>query len=550
MRPDRVVIGAESDRAREVMRRLYRPLYLIEAPIVFTAIETAELTKYAANAFLAMKVTFINEMADLCEKVGADVHDVARGIGLDGRIGRKFLHPGPGYGGSCFPKDTLALVRTAQDYGAPSRLVETTVAVNDARKSSMAMRVIAACGGSVRGKTIAMLGLTFKPETDDMRDSPSLSIISRLAGDGADHPRVRPRGHGPGAPAAARSRPLLHRRAGCGGGADALVLITEWNEFRALAPARLRRGDARPGAGRPAQRLRSGRHARRPASTTTASAEPAARLMADPTREAAFDLLTAVLERHRPLEEALDALPALEARDRAAAHRITAAVLRRIGTLDAVLEPFLRKAPPEPVHNVLRIGAAGLLLLETPSHAAVGTAVALAKRRGLAPFSGLINAVLRKVDIAGRDVLGDLDPPAPRHARLALDRLGPCRPSHRARPSVRGTAGCHPEARRRATTRAADVLPTGSVRFPAGTRVTDIAGFGAGDLWVQDAAAALPARLLAAQPNERVADLCAAPGGKTAQLAAAGAIVTAIERDPARVERLSPTCNTGSCPRR
>src|SRR3984885_13769520 len=152
MRPDRVVIGALSDRAKEVMRRLYRPLYLIEAPIVFTAIETAELTKYAANAFLAMKVTFINEMADLCEKVGADVHDVARGIGLDGRIGRKFLHPGPGYGGSCFPKDTLALMRTAQDSGAPSSLVEATVAVNDARKSSMAMRVIAACGGTVRGR--------------------------------------------------------------------------------------------------------------------------------------------------------------------------------------------------------------------------------------------------------------------------------------------------------------------------------------------------------------------------------------------------------------
>src|SRR6185312_9714263 len=185
MRPDRVVIGAESDRAREVLRRLYRPLYLIEAPIVFTGIETAELTKYAANAFLAMKVTFINEMADLCEKVGADVHDLARGIGLDGRIGRKFLHPGPGYGGSCFPKDTLALMRTAQDYGAPSRLVEATVAVNDARKSGMAMRVIAACGGSVRGKTIAVLGLTFKPETDDMREAPSLSIVSRLVGDGA-----------------------------------------------------------------------------------------------------------------------------------------------------------------------------------------------------------------------------------------------------------------------------------------------------------------------------------------------------------------------------
>ena len=152
MRPDRVVIGAETERAREVMQRLYRPLYLIEAPILFTGIETAELTKYAANAFLAMKVTFINEMADLCEHVGADVHDVARGIGLDGRIGRKFLHPGPGFGGSCFPKDTLALVRIAQDAGAPSRLVEAVVAVNDARKAGMAMRVIAACGGSVRGR--------------------------------------------------------------------------------------------------------------------------------------------------------------------------------------------------------------------------------------------------------------------------------------------------------------------------------------------------------------------------------------------------------------
>src|SRR5690242_7303018 len=185
MRPDRVVIGTESERAREVLGRLYRPLYLIEAPIVFTGIETAELTKYAANAFLAMKVTFINEMADLCEKVGADVHDVARGIGLDGRIGRKVLHPGHGYGGSCCPKDTLALMRTAQDYDAPSRLVEATVAVNDARKSHMAKRVIDACGGSVRGKTVAVLGLTFKPETDDMRDSPALAIVSRLVGDGA-----------------------------------------------------------------------------------------------------------------------------------------------------------------------------------------------------------------------------------------------------------------------------------------------------------------------------------------------------------------------------
>jgi UDPglucose 6-dehydrogenase len=239
MRPDRVVIGAESERAREIMRRLYRPLYLIEAPIVFTAIETAELTKYAANAFLAMKVTFINEIADLCEKVGADVHGVARGIGLDGRIGRKFLHPGPGYGGSCFPKDTLALVRTAQDYGAPSRLVEATVAVNDARKSSMAMRVVSACGGSVRGKTIAVLGLTFKPETDDMRDSPSLSILARLAGDGAVIRAFDPEGMD-------QARPLLPDRVqycvdalDAAAGADALVLITEWNEFRALSPARL-----------------------------------------------------------------------------------------------------------------------------------------------------------------------------------------------------------------------------------------------------------------------------------------------------------------------
>src|SRR5262249_46426821 len=184
----------ESDRARDVLRQLYRPLYLIETPIVFTGIETAELTKYAANAFLAMKVTFINEMADLCERVGADVHDVARGIGLDGRIGRKFLHPGPGYGGSCFPKDTLALVRTAQDFGTPSRLVETTVAVNDARKSNMAMRVITACGGSVRGRTVAVLGLTYKPETDDMRDSPSISIVTRLAGDGAAIPAFHPAG--------------------------------------------------------------------------------------------------------------------------------------------------------------------------------------------------------------------------------------------------------------------------------------------------------------------------------------------------------------------
>jgi UDPglucose 6-dehydrogenase len=240
MRPDRVVIGCETERAREVMRRLYRPLSLIEAPILFTAIETAELTKYAANAFLAMKVTFINEMADLCEKLHADVHDVARGIGLDGRIGRKFLHAGPGFGGSCFPKDTLALVRIAQEAGAPSRLVETVVAVNDARKSGMAARVVAACGGSVRGKVIAVLGLTFKPETDDMRDAPSVPIIARLAQDGAVIRAYDPEGM-------EQARPLLPGSvAYCSDamdaitGADALVLVTEWNEFRALAPERLR----------------------------------------------------------------------------------------------------------------------------------------------------------------------------------------------------------------------------------------------------------------------------------------------------------------------
>ena len=240
MRPDRVVIGAESDRAREVLQRLYRPLYLIETPIVFTGIETAELTKYAGNAFLAMKVTFINEMADLCEKVGADVHDVARGIGLDGRIGRKFLHPGPGYGGSCFPKDTLALMRTALDYGAPSRLVEATVAVNDARKSSMARRIIDACGGSVRGKTIALLGLTFKPETDDMRDSPSISIVARLVGDGATIRAFDPEGMDQARGVLPAGVQYCHDVLDAATGADALVVVTEWNEFRAMSPLRLR----------------------------------------------------------------------------------------------------------------------------------------------------------------------------------------------------------------------------------------------------------------------------------------------------------------------
>jgi UDPglucose 6-dehydrogenase len=239
MHPDRVVIGADSERAREVMRRLYRPLYLIEAPIVFTGIETAELIKYAANAFLAMKITFINEMADLCERVDADVHDVARGIGLDGRIGRKFLHPGPGFGGSCFPKDTLALVRIAQDHGAASRLVETTAQVNEARKAGMAQRVVSACGGSVRGKTIAVLGLTFKPETDDMRDAPSLPIIARLVEDGAILRAYDPEGMAAAGPLLPAAVEYCASALDAAQGADALVLVTEWNEFRALAPARL-----------------------------------------------------------------------------------------------------------------------------------------------------------------------------------------------------------------------------------------------------------------------------------------------------------------------
>ena len=233
MRPDRVVIGAETDRARAVMQALYRPLYLMETPVVMTTLETAELTKYAANAFLATKITFINEMADLCEKVGANVQDVARGMGLDGRIGKKFLHAGPGYGGSCFPKDTIALVRTAQEYGSPARLVETVVQVNDTRKGAMASRVIAACGGSVRGKTVGVLGVAFKPNTDDMRDAPSLAIVPALQDAGATVRAYDPA-------AMHEAGPLLPGVQWCTDaydaavGADALVIITEWNEFRAL----------------------------------------------------------------------------------------------------------------------------------------------------------------------------------------------------------------------------------------------------------------------------------------------------------------------------
>jgi UDPglucose 6-dehydrogenase len=233
MRPDRVVLGTDSERARAVMKQIYRVLYLIEAPIVFTSRRTSELIKYAGNTFLATKITFINEIADLCEKVGADVHDVAKGIGLDGRIGKKFLHPGPGYGGSCFPKDTLALVRTARDYHAPLRIIETVVAVNDERKKQMAERVVAACGGSVKGKTVAVLGLTFKPNTDDMRDSPSLDIIPALKAAGATVRAYDPEGMAE----ARKLLPEIEYRDDAYSimeGADCLVIVTEWNEFRAL----------------------------------------------------------------------------------------------------------------------------------------------------------------------------------------------------------------------------------------------------------------------------------------------------------------------------
>ena len=260
--------------------------------------------------------------------------------------------------------------------------------------------------------------------------------------------------------------------------------------------------------------------------------------MADPTRDSAFDLLTAVLERRRPLEEALDALPPLAARDRSAAHRIAATVLRRASTLDAVLEPHLRRQPPDPVRTVLRIGAAGLLLLDTPGHAAVATAVALARTKRLAPFAGLVNAVLRKVATTGRPALTALDSPR-------LDTPAWLWTSWGA--DARGIAVAHQqEAPLDVTLKPgtpvpenAVELPSGSVRYPAGTAVATIPGFEAGALWVQDTAAALPARLLAAQPGEQVADLCAAPGGKTAQLATTGANVIALDRDPQRVQRLA-----------
>lgn len=244
-RPDRIVIGIEDERAEPIMREVYRPLYLNQAPFLFTGRRTAELTKYAANAFLATKITFINEMAELCERTGANVQEVARGIGLDKRIGAKFLHAGPGYGGSCFPKDTQALIKTAQDYGAPVRIVEEVVRVNDQRKRAMGRKVIAACGGSVRGKTIAVLGLTFKPNTDDMRDSPAIAIVTALQDGGAKIQAYDPEGMD-------QARYVLdgltfcYDPYSCCENAHALVIVTEWDAFRALDLDRIKSTLAAP----------------------------------------------------------------------------------------------------------------------------------------------------------------------------------------------------------------------------------------------------------------------------------------------------------------
>jgi len=236
-RPDRVVVGCDTERARAVMKEVYRPLFLNETPILFTSRETSELIKYASNAFLATKITFINEMADLCEKVGGDVQDVARGMGLDGRIGGKFLHAGPGYGGACFPKDTLALLKTSQEYGVPTRIVEAVVAVNAARKQAMAEKIERAFGG-VSGKTVAVLGLTFKPNTDDMRDAPSLVIVPYLQGKGA-----RIKAYDPEGAKEARKRlnlELCKDTYEALDGADGVAILTEWNEFRALDLGRVK----------------------------------------------------------------------------------------------------------------------------------------------------------------------------------------------------------------------------------------------------------------------------------------------------------------------
>jgi UDPglucose 6-dehydrogenase len=244
-RPDRIVVGTEDARARAVMEELYRPLFINRLPIVFTDRRTSELTKYAANAFLATKITFINEIADLCEKVGANVQDVARGIGLDNRIGSKFLHAGPGYGGSCFPKDTLALIRTAQEAGSPVRIVETVAEVNETRKRAMVAKVVEACGGSVAGRRIALLGLAFKPNTDDMREAPSLSLVEALRAAGAHVQAYDPESMD-------QARALMpdvvfcRNAYDCAAGADALVIVTEWDAFRALDLDRIKRSMAMP----------------------------------------------------------------------------------------------------------------------------------------------------------------------------------------------------------------------------------------------------------------------------------------------------------------
>jgi UDPglucose 6-dehydrogenase len=243
--PDRIVVGTHDERARKVISEIYRPLYLNKAPVIFTSRRTAELIKYAANAFLATKITFINEIADLAEKVGADVQEIARGIGLDNRIGSKFLHAGPGFGGSCFPKDTRALIKTAQDHDAPMRIVEAVLAVNENRKRAMARKVASVFGGTLRGKTISVLGLTFKPNTDDMRESPSIPLITALQDLGAKIRAYDPEGM-------EQAKTELSEICYCDGpyscaeGADALVIVTEWEQFRALDLDRLKRAMACP----------------------------------------------------------------------------------------------------------------------------------------------------------------------------------------------------------------------------------------------------------------------------------------------------------------
>ena len=238
MRPDRVVVGVETERARKVMADIYRPLFLRDFPIVYTGLESAEMIKYAANAFLAVKITFINEIAALCEKVGADIKSVSKGIGLDGRIGNKFLHAGPGYGGSCFPKDTKALARIGQEHAVPMQITETVIKVNDEIKRRMVDKIVDLCGGEITGKTLAVLGVTFKPNTDDMRDAPSLTIVPALIGGGAKVRVVDPEGRREGI----RLLPgveWMGNAYDAAAGADAVVILTEWNEFRALDLARI-----------------------------------------------------------------------------------------------------------------------------------------------------------------------------------------------------------------------------------------------------------------------------------------------------------------------